>query len=185
MVGVVRDVPYRSIHEAILPVVYVPFHSRPGRSSQCNAGGPHRSSDPLALASILRREVRARQRRRGQQEMVPDAQTVRERLPRPWRCSSAGVALVLAGIDSMACWITSVGAAAAARSASASPSASTGERDIARRVTADVFRMVLAGSAAGLGLGMLSARYIATTLPGEAYKAAMLAVESPRSSLAF
>jgi ABC-type antimicrobial peptide transport system permease subunit len=36
--------------------------------------------------------------------------------------------------------------------------------DIARRVTAEVFRMVLAGSAAGLGLGMLSARYIATLL---------------------
>lgn len=36
--------------------------------------------------------------------------------------------------------------------------------DIARRVTADVFRMLLAGALAGLGLGMLSVRYIATQL---------------------
>jgi ABC-type antimicrobial peptide transport system permease subunit len=36
--------------------------------------------------------------------------------------------------------------------------------EIARRVTADVFRMVLAGAAAGVGLGMLSIRYIATLL---------------------
>ena len=36
--------------------------------------------------------------------------------------------------------------------------------DIARRVTADVFRMVLAGALAGVALGMLSVRYIATLL---------------------
>jgi ABC-type antimicrobial peptide transport system permease subunit len=36
--------------------------------------------------------------------------------------------------------------------------------DIARSVTADVFLMVLAGAAAGLGLGMLSVRYIAALL---------------------
>jgi ABC-type antimicrobial peptide transport system permease subunit len=36
--------------------------------------------------------------------------------------------------------------------------------DIARRVIADVFRMVLAGALVGLVLGMLSVRYIATLL---------------------
>jgi ABC-type antimicrobial peptide transport system permease subunit len=36
--------------------------------------------------------------------------------------------------------------------------------DIARRVTADIFLMVLAGGVAGLGLGMSSVRYIATLL---------------------
>jgi ABC-type antimicrobial peptide transport system permease subunit len=36
--------------------------------------------------------------------------------------------------------------------------------DIARRVTAGAFRMVLAGALAGLGLGMLSVRYIASLL---------------------
>jgi ABC-type antimicrobial peptide transport system permease subunit len=36
--------------------------------------------------------------------------------------------------------------------------------DIARRVTADVFRMVLAGALAGLGLGLASVRYIAALL---------------------
>jgi ABC-type antimicrobial peptide transport system permease subunit len=36
--------------------------------------------------------------------------------------------------------------------------------DIAWRVTADVFSMVLVGAAVGLGLGMASARYIETLL---------------------
>ena len=36
--------------------------------------------------------------------------------------------------------------------------------DIARRVTADIFLMVLAGAVAGLALGMGSVRYIATLL---------------------
>jgi ABC-type antimicrobial peptide transport system permease subunit len=38
--------------------------------------------------------------------------------------------------------------------------------DIARRVTADVFAMVIAGALAGLGLGMASVRYIETLLYG-------------------
>jgi len=36
--------------------------------------------------------------------------------------------------------------------------------DIARRVTADVFAMVLAGAAAGVALGMISVRYIEALL---------------------
>jgi putative ABC transport system permease protein len=51
--------------------------------------------------------------------------------------------------------------------------------DIARRVTAEVFRVVALGALAGLGLGVLSVRYIATLLyqvrPGDP---AMLAMPS-------
>ena len=51
--------------------------------------------------------------------------------------------------------------------------------DIARRVTADIFVMVLAGAAAGLALGMVSARYIATLLYGvKATDAGMLVLPS-------
>ena len=37
-------------------------------------------------------------------------------------------------------------------------------RDIARRVTADVFAMVIVGAAAGLALGIASARYLESLL---------------------
>ena len=51
--------------------------------------------------------------------------------------------------------------------------------DIARRVTADIFVMVLVGAVAGLALGMVSARYIATLLyEVKATDAGMLAVPS-------
>jgi ABC-type antimicrobial peptide transport system permease subunit len=36
--------------------------------------------------------------------------------------------------------------------------------DIARRVTADAFKMVLTGAASGIALGLLAARYISTLL---------------------
>ena len=52
-------------------------------------------------------------------------------------------------------------------------------RDIARRVTADVFSMVLAGALAGLALGMASVRYIETLLyQVKATDLTMLAVPS-------
>jgi putative ABC transport system permease protein len=51
--------------------------------------------------------------------------------------------------------------------------------DIARRVTAEVFGMVLAGAVVGLALGMTSVRYIATLLYGvKATDLAMLAFPS-------
>jgi ABC-type antimicrobial peptide transport system permease subunit len=51
--------------------------------------------------------------------------------------------------------------------------------DIARRVTADVFRMVAAGALVGLGLGLASVRYIAALLyQVKATDATMLALPS-------
>jgi putative ABC transport system permease protein len=162
VVGVVRDVPYRSIHEAILPVVYVPFHSdQPVRNATLVVRTA--SPNPLALASILRREVTGARvsNVRSQQEMV-DAQTVRERLLATLALFFAGVALVLAGIGLYGVLDYSVVQRRREIGIRIAIGAQAG--DIARRVTADVFRMVLAGSVAGLGLGMLSARYIATLL---------------------
>ncbi len=162
VVGVVRDVPYRSIHEAILPVVYVPFHSdQPVRNATLVVRTA--SPNPLALASILRREVTGARvsNVRSQQEMV-DAQTVRERLLATLALFFAGVALVLAGIGLYGVLDYSVVQRRREIGIRIAIGAQAG--DIARRVTADVFRRVLAGSVAGLGLGMLSARYIATLL---------------------
>ncbi|HUE03906.1 MAG TPA: FtsX-like permease family protein, partial [Bryobacteraceae bacterium] len=158
VVGVVRDAPYRSIHEAILPVVYVPFQSNdPTRTATFVVRTA--SANPLALASILRREVtRARiSNVRSQAELV-QAQTVRERLMAMLGLFFAAVALLLAGIGLYGVLDYSVLQRRREIGIRMAVGAQAG--DIARRVTADVFRMVLAGALAGVALGVVSVRYI-------------------------
>jgi predicted permease len=98
VVGVVRDTPYRDIHEDTRPVVFVPFHSeQPTRGATFVVRTA--SANPLAMAQTLRRQVaRARVSNvRSQMEFV-QAQTVRERLMSMLALFFAAVALVLAGI---------------------------------------------------------------------------------------
>jgi predicted permease len=174
VVGVVRDSPYRSLREPILPVAYVAF--RP--TSRATFMVRTRSANPLALASILRREVtRARVINvRTQLELV-QAQTVRERLLSMLALFFAAVALVLAGIGLYGVLDYSVLQRRREIGIRMAVGAQAG--DIARRVTAEVFRVVVLGALAGLGLGMLSVRYIAALLyqvrPGDP---AMLALPS-------
>jgi predicted permease len=98
VVGVVRDTPYRDIHEDIRPVVFVPFHSA---QQTRNATFVVRtaSANPLAMASTLRRAVTSARvsNIRPQMEFV-QAQTVRERLMAMLALFFAAVALVLAAI---------------------------------------------------------------------------------------
>jgi predicted permease len=108
VVGVVRDAPYRSVRESIVPVAYVPFHPIDAKGAlQPVRSGTFivrtRSANPLALASTLRREVpRARSEFRvsnvGTQEDLVRAQTLRERLLAMLALFFAAVALLLAGI---------------------------------------------------------------------------------------
>jgi len=172
VVGVVRDAPYRNMREAILPVAYVPFNAidangapqaiRAGTFIVCSSG-----SSPLARASILRREVpRARSEFRvsnirTQAELVA-AQTVRERLLAMLALFFAAVALLLAGIGLYGVLDYSVLQRRREIGIRMAIGAQAG--DIARRVTADVFAMVLVGAVAGLTLGIASVRYIETLL---------------------
>jgi predicted permease len=172
VVGVVRDAPYRDIREPILPVAFVPLHSVDAKG----AFQPIRtatfvvrtsSANPLALVSILRREVpRARpefrvSNIRTQAELVA-SQTLRERLLATLALFFAAVALLLAGIGLYGVLDYSVLQRRREIGIRMAIGAQAG--DIARRVTADVFRMVLAGALVGLALGMASVRYIETLL---------------------
>jgi predicted lysophospholipase L1 biosynthesis ABC-type transport system permease subunit len=168
IVGLVRDSPYRSFREAALPVAYVPFHvinSEGALQPVDDATFIVRtsSSNPLALASILRREIpRARpefrvSNIRPQADLVR-AQTVRERLLAMLALFFATVALLLAGIGLYGVLDYSVLQRRREIGIRMAIGAPAGE--IVRRLTADVFGMVLFGAAVGLAFGMASVRYI-------------------------
>jgi len=104
VVGLVRDAPYRSLREPILPQAYFPFHSINAepireRTFIVRTSG----SNPRALASILRREVaQARPDFRVNnirtQLEINQSHTVRERLLARLASFFGLVALLLTGV---------------------------------------------------------------------------------------
>ncbi len=172
------------MRQAILPVAYTPFN-RLGLGGRLLGGTfivRTASSNPLALASILRQEVsRARPEFRVSnirtQKEVIQAQTVRERLLAMLALFFAAVALLLAGVGLYGVLDYSVLQRRREISIRMALGAQAG--DIARRVTVDIFCMVLAGALAGLALGMGAARYIEALLYGvKATDLGMLALPS-------
>jgi putative ABC transport system permease protein len=172
IVGLVRDARYRGMREPIPPVAYVPFQAIDNQG----AGRPIRrgtfivrtsSSNPLALAASLRQEVaRARpgfrvSNIRTQME-INQSLTVRERLLAMLAVFFAAVALVLAGVGLYGVLDYSV--LQRRREIGIRLAIGAQPADIARRVTGEVFAMVLIGAAAGLGLGIVSVRYIEALL---------------------
>jgi predicted permease len=170
IVGVVRDVRYRSLREPIQPQAYVPF-----QALEANGGfRPERrgtfivrttSADPLALAPMLREEVpRARPGFRVSnirtQLAMNQSHTVRERLLAMLASFFAVVALGLAGVGLYGVLHYSV----LHRRREIGIRIALGARagDVARGVTAQVFAMVAAGALAGIVMGLATARYIET-----------------------
>ena len=167
IVGLVRDARYRSVREPVPPVAYVPFQSIDGRLKAGTFLVRTSSANPLALASVLRQEVaRARPEFRVSnirtQLEINESQTVRERLLAMLALFFALVALLLAGIGLYGVLDYSVLQRRREIGIRMAIGAQAG--DIARRVTTDVFSMVLVGALAGLGLGMASVRYIESLL---------------------
>ena len=163
IVGVVRDAPYREMRESSVPVAYVPF----GETAYGTFVVRTAAANPLAIASILRHEVpRARPEFRVSnirtQQEIDDAHTIRERLLAMLALFFAAVALLLAGIGLYGVLDYSVVERHREIGIRIAIGAPTG--NIARLVTAQIFLMVFAGAAAGLVLGMQSARYTAALL---------------------
>jgi predicted permease len=172
IVGVVGDARYRDMRGSIFPTAYIPFHStgakgdlEPRRSGTFVVRTS--SSNPLALASTLRLEVpRARPEFRvtnvATQVGINSWHTVRERLLAMLALFFGGVALMLAGIGLYG--VLDYGVLQRRREIGIRMAIGAQAGDIARRVTADVFSMVIVGALAGIALGMVSVRYIESLL---------------------
>jgi predicted permease len=172
IVGIARDARYRGLRDVNPPVAYVPFRSlndKGGDEAVRGATIVVRSSGPipLALAQVLRKEVRRAQPEfrvsnvRSQVE-VNESLTVRERLLATLALFFAIVALLLAGVGLYGVLDYSVLQRRREIGIRLAVGAQAG--DIARRVTADIFAMVLVGAIAGIWLGTASARYLETLL---------------------
>jgi predicted permease len=174
IVGLIGEVRYRSMREAMLPMVLVPLRAP-------DATGVPRpleegtfivrttSANPLSLATVLRQEIASA----GLSFRVSNAhtqielnlrQTVRERLLATLAFFFAMVAVLLAGVGLYGVLDYSVLQRRREIGIRMAIGAPAGE--IARRLTRDAFAMVLTGAIAGLGLGFVCVRYIGTLLYG-------------------
>jgi putative ABC transport system permease protein len=173
IVGLVPDARSRDrLRWPIRPTVYIPLQSTDAAGAlRPTARGTFvvRTSgrNPLALASLLRREVpgaRAGFRVsnvRTQTEIIQSA-SVRERLLATLAMFFASVALLLAGIGLYGVLDYTV----LQRRREIGIRMALGARalHVARGVTVEVLTMVIIGAGAGLALGLASARYVASLL---------------------
>ncbi|HWB84616.1 MAG TPA: ADOP family duplicated permease [Bryobacteraceae bacterium] len=167
IVGLVRNARYRYLRQAMLPVIYTAFHDGKGLVQGGTFVVRTRAKDPLALASLLRAEIRRDQptfrvTSIQTQHALINVQTIRERLLALLALFFATVALLLAALGLYGVLDYSV--FQRRREIGIRIAVGAQASDLARRVTFDVFSMVLLGAIAGLSLGMVSARYIGSLL---------------------
>ncbi len=168
IVGLVRDARYLGMRGPILPVAYVPFRQVDDKGALRPMGRGTflvrtASSDPFALASILRAEVRRarpefRVSNMETQTEINRVHTASERLLAMLALFFAGVALLLAGVGLYGVLDYSV--LQRRREIGIRMAIGAQPGGIARLVTVEVFSMVMAGALTGLALGMASVRYI-------------------------
>ncbi len=164
VIGMVRDARYRFLREGFLPVAYIPFRRAQGLDRGTFIVRTA-SSNPLTMASVLRQEIpRARpefrvSNIRTQKELI-ESQTVRERLLAVLALFFAAVALLLAGVGLYG--VLNYSVVQRRREIGIRLAIGAQPRGIARLVTVDVFAMVVVGAAAGVGIGIASARFIET-----------------------
>ncbi|WP_031498977.1 ADOP family duplicated permease [Bryobacter aggregatus] len=166
VVGVVKDAPYRDIHEPILPVAYVPLNG-PGNLLDATFVLRTASANPLVLASTLRNEIpRIRPELRVSnirtQLDILQGQTVRERLLAMLAFFFAIVALLLASIGLYG--VLDYSMLQRRREIGIRMAIGAGPAGIAGLVTKDVFAMVLLGAVTGLGIGLVGVRSLESLL---------------------
>lgn len=170
IVGLAGDARYQNLREPMTPTAYVAIRY-PGEDLANRLTFLVRTSNPnpLALAPMLRQEVsRTRSELRVSnirtQLEINQSNTVRERLLATLALFFAVVALLLAGIGLYGVLDYSVLQRRREIGIRMALGAQAG--DVARRVTVEVFTMVLAGAFAGVALGAASVRYIESLLYG-------------------
>jgi predicted permease len=188
VVGFVGDARSRDdMRRPIRPTAYVPFQAIDAKGaflpmSRGTFVVRTSSANPLALASILRREVpNARAEFRVSnirtQTEIDQAHTVRERLLAMLGVFFAGIALLLAGVGLYGVLDYSVLLRRKEIGIRMAIGAQAG--GIARLVAVDVLSMVAAGALGGVALGLASARYIESLFfQVKATDPAMLAIPS-------
>jgi ABC-type antimicrobial peptide transport system permease subunit len=165
IVGLVADARYRFLRQAVIPVAYTPFRRTDAKGTMQGGTFVVRTavSNPLALASLLRNEIPHTRPEfrvsnlRTQQELI-ESQTVRERLMAVLARFFGGVALLLAGVGLYGVLDYSV--VQRRREIAIRMALGSQPRDLAIRVSAAMFSMVLIGTAAGCAAGLASARYL-------------------------
>jgi len=168
VIGLVRNARYRNMREPIPPTAYVPFHNAGAKGAATGAFLIKTSNpDAAALAPTLRREVsKTRPEFRVSnirtQIEVNLQHTVRERLISMLAIFFALVALLLAGVGLYG--ILDYSVLQKRREIGIRLAIGATASHIARRVTAEVFLMVLLGGCAGVALGAVSVRYMETLL---------------------
>jgi putative ABC transport system permease protein len=173
IVGLIRDARSRDdMRRPIRAAAYFPLHALDSRGAivPLRRGTfvvRTRAANPMAMASILRQEVS----RAGSaiyisgvrtQAEINLAHTVRERLLAMLAMFFAAVAVLLGGIGLYG--VLDYGVLQRRREIGIRMAIGAQAGDIARRVTAEAFSMVLVGTLAGVALGMASVRYIESLL---------------------
>jgi len=152
----------------MLPQAYFPFSSIDDRGTlRPTADGTFivrtSGSNPLELANVLRRAVPAarsefRVSNIQTQLEINQSHTVRERLLARLAFFFGVVALLLSGVGLYG--VLDYTVVQQRREIGIRMAIGAQAADIARRVTAEIFLMVIAGALAGLALGFASERYI-------------------------
>lgn len=168
IVGLVSNARYRNMREPITPTAYLPLrYPAPETLGSATFLVRTSSSNPLALASMLRREIpRARPEFRVSnvraQFEINEAQTVRERLLAMLALFFAAVAVLLAGVGLYGVLDYSV--LQRRRELGIRIAVGAPAMDIARLVTMDAFSMVVLGAAVGIAVGLSLEPYIKSLL---------------------
>jgi predicted permease len=172
VVALVRDARYRNMREPITPTAYVPIDSTDANGvlqprSSATFIVRTSSTNPLTVASILRREVpHARPEFRVSnirtQEELNQAHTVRERLLAMLALFFAVVGLLLAGVGLYG--VLDHAVLQRRREIGIRLAIGAPARNIVRHVTVDICCIVLVGAVAGIALGMASVRFIEALL---------------------